>query len=63
MQMKDVQRKCQNLIIKETKIREDRVKTNKDYFRHFFMLMKKTFSMLETYRKIRRNKMRVICPK
>ena len=30
------------------------VKTNKDDFRYFFMLMKKTFSMLETYRKIRR---------
>ena len=53
MQMKDVQRKYQNLIIKETKIREDTVKTNKDDFRHFFMLMKKTFSMLETDRKIR----------
>ena len=53
MQMKDVQRKYQNLIIKETKIREDTVKINKDDFRHFFMLMKKTFSMLETYRKIR----------
>lgn len=62
MQMKDVQRKCQNLIIKETKIREDMVKTNKDDFRYFFMLMRHLVCWRHT-EKLEESKMRTICPK